>query len=308
MYFFWYLGNNKNLTKINLRDIDGCFLIYNLDCLDDHGKLGSLLGLLKLLLGLAELSQVEGSNLLSLLNLLLVGLDLHLQLAGKLRHAVLVLLVLTLGKGKLLSLALSSLVSLGGLTSAGLDGGKLSLKLTDLSFKLSHGSLARLEGNILSIRKTSLKFSKSIGKRVLSSSKAGNMFLLSTEFISKTSSINHSLLGLLLGILGSNQHTINLSLKGVDAGFKLALGCHVTAIDGLHVVNSTSGVSNVILELSDGAVGTIKKSLALLNLSRESSSLTLRDSNLLSNLSLGASLILKGLDGLTKLSLVSLPM
>merc|ERR1712098_287833 len=113
MYFFWYLGNNKNLTKINLRDIDGCFLIYNLDCLDDHGKLGSLLGLLKLLLGLAELSQVEGSYLLSLFNLLLVGLDLHLQLAGKLRHAVLVLLVLTLGKGKLLSLALSSLVSLG---------------------------------------------------------------------------------------------------------------------------------------------------------------------------------------------------
>merc|ERR1712058_144411 len=82
-----------------------------------------------------ELSQVEGSNLLSLLNLLLVGLDLHPQLAGKLRHAVLVLLVLTLGKGKLLSLALSSLVSLGGLTSAGLGGGKLSLKLTDLSFK-----------------------------------------------------------------------------------------------------------------------------------------------------------------------------
>merc|ERR1712098_749909 len=86
MYFFWYLGNIKNLTKINLRDIDGCFLIYNLDCLDDHGKLGSLLGFLKLLLGLAELSQVEGGNLLSLLNLLLVGLDLHLQLAGKLSH------------------------------------------------------------------------------------------------------------------------------------------------------------------------------------------------------------------------------
>merc|ERR1712098_293272 len=133
MYFFWYLGNNKNLTKINLRDIDGYLLIHNLDCLDNHGKLGSLLSLLKLLLGLAELSQVEGGNLLSLLNLLLVGLDLHLQLAGKLRHTVLVLLVLTLGKGKLLGLALSSLVSLGGLSSAGLGAGKLSLELTDLS-------------------------------------------------------------------------------------------------------------------------------------------------------------------------------
>merc|ERR1711878_20494 len=74
--------------------------------LEDHGELGSLLGLLQLLLRLAELGQVEGSNLLGLLDLLLVGLDLALQLAGQLRHAVLVLLVLTLGEGQLADLAL----------------------------------------------------------------------------------------------------------------------------------------------------------------------------------------------------------
>merc|ERR1719429_919363 len=77
-------------------------------------------------------------------------------------------------------------------------------------------------------------------------------------------------------------------------------------IDGLHVVDSRSGVRNVILELSDGTVSSIKKSLRLFNLSRESSSLALRDANLLSNLGSGASLILEGLDGLTELSLVAL--
>merc|ERR1711982_238378 len=97
----------------------------------------ALSSLLQLLLGLAELGQVEGSNFLSLLNLLLVGLDLHLQLACQLGHTVLVLLVLTLGKGKFLGLALGSLVSLGGLSSARLDGGKLSLKLTDLPSSLA---------------------------------------------------------------------------------------------------------------------------------------------------------------------------
>merc|ERR1719323_1258210 len=50
----------------------------------------------------------------------------------------------------------------------------------------------------------------------------------------------------------------------------------------------------------------IKKSLGLFNFSRESSSLALRDADLLSNLSSGASLILEGLDGLTELGLVSL--
>merc|ERR1719394_1548661 len=161
-------------------------------------------------------------------------------------------------------------------------------------------------GNILGIRETSLKFSKSVGERVLASSKSSNMLLFSTELISKTSSINHGLLGLVLSILGRDKHTINLSLEGVDGGLKLTLASHVTGIDGLHVVDSGSGVSNVILELSDGTVSSIKKSLGLLNLSRESSSLALRDANLLSNLGSGASLILEGLDGLTELRLVAL--
>merc|ERR1719418_71581 len=245
--------------------------------LEDHGELGSLLGLLQLLLSLAELGQVEGSDLLSLLDLLLVGLDLALQLAGQLGHAVLVLLVLALGEGQLLGLALSPLEGLGGLTSAALGGGQLSLQLADLALQLGHGGLASLQSSVLSIGQTSLQFSQCIRQRVLASSKCGHMLLLRAELISQAGSVNHGLLGLILGILGSHQHTVHLGLEGVDAGLQLALASHVTTIDGLHVVDSRAGVSNVILQLSDGTVGSIKQSFALLHLTRQSSSLALRD-------------------------------
>merc|ERR1719410_1733967 len=74
----------------------------------------------------------------------------------------------------------------------------------------------------------------------------------------------------------------------------------------VHVVNSSTGVSDVILQLSDGTVSSIKQSLALLHLTRQSGSLAFRDADLLNNLGLGASLILESLDGLTELSLVAL--
>ena len=50
------------------------------------------------------------------------------------------------------------------------------------------------------------------------------MVLLSAELISKTSGVNHRLLGLLLGVLGSAQHGVDLSLDGVDGALKSALG------------------------------------------------------------------------------------
>merc|ERR1719400_2751795 len=267
---------------INLKgkrmDITSLMIDSKLSSLENHGELGTLLGLLELLLSLAELGKVEGGDLLGLLDLLLVGLDLALELGGELGHAVLVLLVLTLGEGELLGLAL----------------------------ELGHGSLASLEGGVLSIRQSALELTESIVKRVLASSKSGDVLLLSAELISQAGGINHGLLGLLLSILGSNKHTVNLSLESVDAGLELALAGHVTAVDGLHVVDGTTSIRDVILELSDGTAGSIKKSLALLHLAREGGRLALRDADLLNNLGLGASLILESLDGLAELGLVSL--
>merc|ERR1719400_859431 len=270
---------------INLKgkrmDITSLMIDSKLSSLENHGELGTLLGLLELLLSLAELGQVEGGDLLGLLDLLLVGLDLALELGGELGHAVLVLLVLTLGEGELLGLALGSLEGLGGLSSAGLGGGQVSLKLADLALKLGHGGLASLEGGVLSIRQSALEVTESVVKRVLASSKSGDVLLFGAELISQAGGVNHGLLGLLLSILGSDEHTINLSLESVDAGLEPALAGHVAAVDSLHVVDGTTSIRDVILELSDGTAGSIKKSLALLHLAREGGRLALRDADLL---------------------------
>ena len=70
------------------------------------GQAGSLLALLQLLLRLAELGQVEGGNLLRLLNLLLVRLDLSLELIDESLHPLVVLPVLVLLVGQLLDVPL----------------------------------------------------------------------------------------------------------------------------------------------------------------------------------------------------------
>ncbi|MPC30615.1 hypothetical protein E2C01_023882 [Portunus trituberculatus] len=57
-------------------------------------RLCASFGFLEFLLGLAELSQVEGGDLLSLLDLPLVGLDLLLKSIDKVLHPFVVLLVL----------------------------------------------------------------------------------------------------------------------------------------------------------------------------------------------------------------------
>merc|ERR1719431_2399997 len=274
--------------------------------LDEGSELGTLLNLLQLLLGLPELGQVEGGDLLSLLNLLLVGLDLGLQLGSKVGHPVLVLLVLTGREGELLALALSALVCLGRLSRTDLGGGQLSLKLANLVLQLSHGSLASLGSSVLSISQTALKLSELVVKGLLGRGLAGSMVLLSTELIGQASSINHGLLRLLLGILGSTKHGINLRLDGVDGSLQSALGGHVAAIDDLHVVDGTAAITNLHLQLALGTLSAVQQSLALLKLSRKSSGLPLRDANLLHDLGARASLILVQLDGLLQLALVAL--
>merc|ERR1719461_2729543 len=177
-------------------------------CILSHS--GAILCLLKLLLSLAEFGQVQGGNLLSLLDLLLVGLDLALELGGQVRHAVLVLSVLVVLELEFLDLALGSLVSLGVLSGAGLNTAKLNLKLTDTGLKLGHGRLSTTHSGIIGISKTVLKFSKLGLKGSLTLGQGGGVVLLRSELISKAGSINHGLLGLLLRVLGLVEEVINL--------------------------------------------------------------------------------------------------
>merc|ERR1711926_14132 len=274
--------------------------------LDMGRQLGAFLSFFKLLLSLAELGKVQGSNLLSFLNLLLVGLDLLLELAGKVGHSVLVLLVFILGKLELLGLAVSSLASLHVLRGAGLDRSKLRFQLTDSGLKLSHSSLSTSHGSSFSISQSSFKVTKRGLQGALGSSLAVGMILLRSKLISKASSINHSLLGLLLRVLSSLEHGINLSLESVDLSLKTSFGSHVSGVDGLHLIASRSGVRDLHVKLALSSLSRVKEGTALLNLTREGSSLALSNTSLLIDLLALAGLILKGLDGFSQLSLVSL--
>merc|ERR1719373_687778 len=233
---------------------------------------GSVFSFLELLLGLAELGQVEGSNLLSFLNLLLVGLDLGLELGGQVGHAVLVLSVLVILELELLDLALSSLVRLHVLSSLGLDIAKFNLELTDASFQLGHGGLATTHGSVIGISKTVLELSK----------------------------------GSLKSSLALVQKIINLSLHGVEGSLNTSLVRSGSGVDGVHLIDSVASVTKLSLSLSLASLGRVQESSGLLNLSLESIGTSVRETGLLRHLlAETAGLLILALS-LTELTLVSL--
>merc|ERR1719411_2359275 len=95
------------------------------------------------------------------------------------------------------------------------------------------------------------------------------MILLSTEFISKASSINHGLLGLLFAVLGRVKHVVNLSLQGVHGSLKTTLLSSSSGVDGGHLVDSTTGLAQFSLSLSFATLSRVKESSSLLHLTSE---------------------------------------
>merc|ERR1712083_1107247 len=120
----------------------------------------TLFSLLKLLLSLAELSEVQSSDFFSLFNLLLISLDFLLKLGRELRHAVLVLLVFIYLEGKFLAAAFGFLVSLCIFTSMCLNISKLYFKLSDPCFKLCHGCTSVPHCILIGLSKLIFQFTK----------------------------------------------------------------------------------------------------------------------------------------------------
>merc|ERR1719373_844792 len=264
---------------------------------------GSVFSFLELLLSFAELGQVEGSNLLSFLNLLLVGLDLGLELGGQVGHAVLVLSVLVILELELLDLALSSLVRLHVLSSLGLDIAKFNLELTDTSLQLGHGGLATTHGSIIGVSKTVLKFSKGSLKSSLALCEGGGVVLFRSELISKSGGINHGLLGLLFRVLGLVQKVINLSLHGVEGSLNTSL---VSRSYGVHLIDSVASITKLSLGLSLASLSRVQESSGLLNLSLESIGTSVREAGLLGHFLAETAGLLILAFSLTELTLVSL--
>merc|ERR1712131_302729 len=110
----------------------------------------------QVVLDLSVLGKVEGGNLLGLLDLLLVGLDLALELVDQSLHPFLVLLVLVDGVGQFLHVSLGLAEILLGIPKTSVLSIHLGLELTNASLHLGDGLLASLEGGLLSFIKASL--------------------------------------------------------------------------------------------------------------------------------------------------------
>merc|ERR1712186_125887 len=164
-----------------------------------RGSTGSSLGLGKsllinistflssrhIVLCLSVLSQVQSSNLLSLLNLLLVRLDLSLQLVNQGLHALMVLPILVLLVGKLLDLALRLSQVLLRVSTAPVFSIQLRFQFPDAGIHSCHGFLASLECIGLGIINTSLHVLDLSLQKLLLSLKALSQILLCTKFICK---------------------------------------------------------------------------------------------------------------------------
>merc|ERR1719270_1004676 len=153
---------------------------------------------------------------LGLLDLLLVGLYLALQLGGQLGHAVLVLLVFGVLELELLDLPLRLLVALHVVPSASLHVSKFDLQLSDAGLKLCHGGLASTHRRLVGLGKTVFHVGHLGLQGVLVLALHSHVVLLSAELLCETSSIDHRLLGFLLRVLCLVEHVVDLGLQSVN--------------------------------------------------------------------------------------------
>merc|ERR1740123_847352 len=237
-----------------------------LDLESSFSQPGPILGLLQLLLSLPELGQVERGDLLRLLNLLLVRLDLALQLARQLRHPVLVLLVLVILELELLDLPLCLLVALHVVPGASLHTAQLNLQLSDARLKLCHGGLSSTHCRLVRFSETVLHVDHLCFQGVLVLALDGHMILLSTKLFSKTSSVDHGLLGLLLRVLGLVEHVVDLGLQSVHGSLEPALVPTGPRVDVVHLVDGHAGLGQLGLRLPLASFGRVKKGTCLLHL------------------------------------------
>merc|ERR1719361_2283136 len=267
---------------------------------------GPLLGLLQVGLDLAELGQVEGGDLLGLLDLLLVALDLVLELVHQLLHPLVVLLVLFLGEGQLLHAALSSPLRLLGLDKTSLLVIKLSLKILDLLLQSGDHLLAALHGQLLGLVQLGLHvLHLAVQHAPVPLSHLG-VLLLSAQLVSDPGSVDHRLLGLLLGYPALSQHLLQISLHGLHLRVEFPLaGLQRLVLEG-GVGHLPHHVAQLLLGSPALPVSVLQLGLGLLQLVPDGVGLPLALDQLLPGLVPVMLLGLQHLLGLPDLALVLL--
>merc|ERR1719195_648767 len=270
------------------------------------GHVGTLLGPGQVGLDLAVLGRVEGGNLLGLLNLLLVGLDLALQLVNQSLHALVVLPVLLLGVGQLLDLPLGLAEVLLAVSVAPVLGVQLGLELADAGVHPGHGLLAALEGVGLGLVHSGLHVLDLGLQQPLLPLQGLSELLLGPQLVSEAGGVNHGALGLLLGQAGLASHLVTVGLQGLGLGLQLHLG----SLDGLVgaglVGEGLVGVLKLLLHHAAGAVSLLQQGAGLLQSVLVGVGLALGVDELVMGHLLGPLLLLELGLGLPRLQLVVL--
>merc|ERR1719288_200445 len=213
---------------------------------------------------LAVLGQVEGSNFLGLLNLLLVGLDLALELVNQALHALVVLLVLVSSEGEFLDGSLSLAKVLQDISVASALSVKLRLQLTDAGLHLDHGLPASLGGIDLGFVSTGAGVLALGLQQLLVLLEGHGQLLLASELISKTSSINHSPSSLLLRQSRLVGHLIEVTLELVVFRLQLPSGSSNGLVDVGEVSQVLVGVSKLLLGSTSLPISSLQQGTGLL--------------------------------------------
>merc|ERR1719273_1348721 len=201
-----------------------------------------------------------------LIFILLVGkfLDLTLQLVNESLHSFMVLLIFILLIGKFLDLTLRLSQSLLGIIKTSVLSIKFRFQLTNTGIHFTHGFLATLKSILLSFIKLALHVLGLGLKKLALALKTLSRFLFSSKLFSKASSINHSLLGLLLRQGSFRCHFIKIRIESVHFTIKLHLGTLDGLVGASLISKSLIGVSKFLFNHASSTVRLLKHGASLL--------------------------------------------
>merc|ERR1711893_461577 len=135
-----------------------------------------------------------------------------------------VLAVFISSESQLLDAALRFAQVLLGISEASVLSIKLRFQLPDAGLHLVHGLLASLKGVSLSLIQALLHVLDLAFQQLAVLLKALSKILFLTELISKTSSINHCLLSLVIREMGFIGHLIQIAMRSLHLRLELPLG------------------------------------------------------------------------------------
>merc|ERR1719175_596488 len=101
---------------------------------------------------------------------------------------------------------------------------------------------------------------------------------------SKTGSVDHCLLRLLLRVLRLLQHVVDLCMPGVDSALQGPLVAGRLRVDRGHLVDGRTGFREFSLSLALASLGGIEKGASLLHLAGEGVCPPVGEAGLLGNL------------------------